>query len=280
LAGELEELADTIATGAALQAQLASSTDAAERELARLRGRARRLTEELREEIAGAELRLLRLEHHETGDMLGHAQHEVDALQHRVNELRERLTVADADREQLIAQARAAAERGEAQSRQASAAREQVTRAQAEAAQLRDQLDVIDGNDPARRFLRELHYAWSRLYSSDDDRRRYAFSEPVIGPAFLDSVERIEGVSHDRVLDACAHVVSGRAAEISGLELHQLRTSTGGDTPALLREDGASAWRISLQANTPAARRLHYWQRRDGRIELSKVGVHDDFTII
>jgi hypothetical protein len=37
---------------------------------------------------------------------------------------------------------------------------------------------------------------------------------------------------------------------------------------------------VSLQVKTPSARRLHYWQMRDGRIELSKIGVHDDLTIV
>jgi hypothetical protein len=46
-----------------------------------------------------------------------------------------------------------------------------------------------------------------------------------------------------------------------------------------VREDGARAWRVSLQSNTPAARRLHYWVLPDGSIELAKVGVHDDMSI-
>jgi hypothetical protein len=31
--------------------------------------------------------------------------------------------------------------------------------------------------------------------------------------------------------------------------------------------------------NTPSARRRHFWRLPDGTFELSKVGVHDDFTI-
>ena len=277
---ELSLLAETVAAGAALESRLASCVETTERELARLRGQGRRLTSELRDEIAAAELRVLRLERVETRELLGDAQHEVQALRGTVADLRERLAAAERDREQLITQVRAAGERGEVQSRRAATAHAEAARAQAEAGTLRDQLDVIDGGGVARRFLRELHYTWTRIYPSEDDQRRYPFSEPVIGPAFLDSMQRTAGVSRERVLEVCAHVVSGRAAEINSLELHQLRNSEGGDAPQLVREDGATAWRVSLQIRTPSARRLHYWQRRDGRIELSKVGVHDDLAIV
>jgi hypothetical protein len=34
---------------------------------------------------------------------------------------------------------------------------------------------------------------------------------------------------------------------------------------------------VALQRNTPQARRLHFWRGRGGEIELSRVGLHDDF---
>jgi hypothetical protein len=37
---------------------------------------------------------------------------------------------------------------------------------------------------------------------------------------------------------------------------------------------------VSLRVKRHSARRLHNWQHRDGRIELSKIGVHDDLSII
>jgi hypothetical protein len=86
-------------------------------------------------------------------------------------------------------------------------------------------------------------------------------------------------VSRERVIDTCAHVASGRAADIPGLELHALRSSDGGGTPQRVRADGARAWRCSLQANTAAARRLHFWRMPDGGIELAKIVYHDDFSI-
>jgi hypothetical protein len=46
-----------------------------------------------------------------------------------------------------------------------------------------------------------------------------------------------------------------------------------------VRNDGAIAWRASLQVNTPSARRIHYWVLPSGQIELARVAAHDDFDI-
>ncbi|WP_211876908.1 hypothetical protein [Pseudarthrobacter albicanus] len=34
-------------------------------------------------------------------------------------------------------------------------------------------------------------------------------------------------------------------------------------------------WRLSIEQNVAAARRLHYWRCADGVVELSRVTVHD-----
>ena len=69
------------------------------------------------------------------------------------------------------------------------------------------------------------------------------------------------------------------ALEIPGLELHMLRESETVGAAQQVRGDGARAWRCNLQTRTAAARRLHYWQLPDGRIELAKIVYHDDFSI-
>jgi hypothetical protein len=78
------------------------------------------------------------------------------------------------------------------------------------------------------------------------------------------------------VIDVVVEVVTGLAVELHGRELHQLRQSEAGDSPTVVREDGATCWRAAIQSKSPAARRLHYWQLRDGGTELSRVVVHDD----
>ncbi len=56
-------------------------------------------------------------------------------------------------------------------------------------------------------------------------------------------------------------------------------SEAGGTEQRVRADDGAKAWRVSLQINTPSARRLHFWRLPDGGVELSRVGVHDDLTI-
>ena len=95
-----------------------------------------------------------------------------------------------------------------------------------------------------------------------------------MGADFLDSLRELQGVSLHRVLDACVHVATGRAAEIPGLELHPLRAGAGG-TEQRQRADGARAWRCALQVHSPSARRLHFWRLEGDGVELDRVGTHD-----
>ena len=98
-----------------------------------------------------------------------------------------------------------------------------------------------------------------------------------LGPTFLDSLGRLEGIKVEKVADVVVEIVTGRASQLSSRELHRLRTGMGGDDPVRTRPDGATAWRASLQVNTPSARRLHYWTLPTGEIELARVTTHDDF---
>ncbi|MBX3195982.1 MAG: hypothetical protein KF727_12895 [Microbacteriaceae bacterium] len=71
-------------------------------------------------------------------------------------------------------------------------------------------------------------------------------------------------------------VLTDRAKDLPGRELHRLRTGeSGGDAPRVRPEDGAAAWRAAIELHTPSARRLHYWQVGN-RIELARVALHDD----
>ena len=100
-----------------------------------------------------------------------------------------------------------------------------------------------------------------------------------IGPAFLGSLEAIEGVKTERSMTSIVEVLTGLARTLPSRELHRLRTSEAGNSRTEVRHDGAVAWRASLQVGSPSARRLHYWHLPDGTIELAKVCLHDDFTM-
>src|SRR5699024_10441184 len=102
--------------------------------------------------------------------------------------------------------------------------------------------------------------------------------EYEIGPRFLPSLAALEGISPRKVADVVFEVLTGLARQNPSRELHRLRCGPGGEDPVRVRdEDGAQAWRASLQVKTPAARRLHYWVLPSGRIELARVTTHDDF---
>lgn len=131
--------------------------------------------------------------------------------------------------------------------------------------------------DPEQQLRHEVQVAWQRY--QPDDRRQWPLRGFLLGPEFLVTVASLHGIERSKIVDVCTDVVTGRAAQMASREVHPLRTAEGGDAPQRVRADGAMAWRASLQHNTPSARRLHYWQLRDGRVELARVGVHDDMTI-
>jgi hypothetical protein len=101
----------------------------------------------------------------------------------------------------------------------------------------------------------------------------------LIGPEFLASLDAIDGVTEEKVADVVFEVVTHRAEQLAGRDMHRLRAGSGGDDPVRTREeDGAVCWRVALQRNTASARRLHFWRLPDGRVELSRVVLHDDMT--
>ena len=99
-----------------------------------------------------------------------------------------------------------------------------------------------------------------------------------LGPQFLSSLARLEGIKEEKVADVVFEILTGVAASNPSRELHRLRTGPGGDDPPRTRGDGAVAWRASLQVRTPSARRIHYWVLPAGLIELARVTTHDDFS--
>ena len=187
---------------------------------------------------------------------------EVDRLLSRVGELTERL------------------ERSERRAEQQATA---LRKARQEAARLRRRLGDAGVEEPEERYfvddeeqLRfEVLAEWARAIPAAEKSGR-PLAEYTLGPRFLDSLTGVEGVSRDRVVWTLVMVLTGLAPEMNGLQVHRLRTGSGGDDPIRQRDDGAACWRVSLQVNTPSARRLHYWKLPGGTYELSRVVVHDD----
>lgn len=98
-----------------------------------------------------------------------------------------------------------------------------------------------------------------------------------IGDDFVRSVETLEGVSRERVLNVVLRVLTGRSVP----DDHPLRESRAGGSPAVTRVRDGVEWvcrRAPLQQSSPSARRLSYWRSPVGEVELSRVTVHDDLT--
>ena len=147
-------------------------------------------------------------------------------------------------------------------------------------AHLEAQLRGTGRFDDAEQQLRhEVLLAWESACTGNDRDRWPLPQDYRVGGFFLSSLAALEGIGRAKIVEVCAEVLCGRAATQVGREVHPLRSGDGGDAPQRIREDGAKAFRASLQVSTPSARRLHYWRLPDGRLELSKVGVHDDLTI-
>ncbi|GGU09477.1 hypothetical protein [Nocardioides albus] len=129
--------------------------------------------------------------------------------------------------------------------------------------------------DRERGFRHLVEAAWARRIPVGEQPTR-PLPGFAIGEKFLDSVDALEGIATDKIADVVMEVLTGLAEQSTGRELHQLRTSVGGNSAPQSRPDGAVCYRVSMQIHTPSARRLHFWKCPDGTIELSRVVVHDD----
>ncbi|NYE38627.1 hypothetical protein F4692_003777 [Nocardioides cavernae] len=132
--------------------------------------------------------------------------------------------------------------------------------------------------DPEQEFRYLVLTQWATRTLPSEQRNR-PLADFIIGPRFLESLERLQGIKPEKVADVAFEIVTGLAPQLPSREVHHLRAGPGGDDPVRVRDDGAIAWRASLQVNTPSARRIHYWVLPTGQIELARVATHDDFEI-
>lgn len=131
--------------------------------------------------------------------------------------------------------------------------------------------------DAQEQFRFDVEVAWAARIPAADKAER-PLREYLLGPDFLDTLESLEGVSRAKVIAVVVDVLTGLVHTLDSRKLHQLRSALSGGAPPVVREDGATCWRAAIQRETPSARRLHYWERVDGRVEFSRVVKHDDYT--
>ena len=186
-------------------------------------------------------------------------QAELAAAQHRIERL-------EAERVRLRTQAREAGNLAQARHHEL-----QTLRAQLGAS-------ANDGSlftDPVEQLRFDVHLAWARR-TTPGEKADLPLRHYVVGEHFLQSWAEVDGIDRQKVIDVVVDVVTGRVHDLHGRGTHQLRESDGPTARPVVREDGSTCWRVALQQHTPQARRLHYWQRPDGSVELSSIRKHDD----
>lgn len=218
---------------------------------------------------AGEKARLVRL-----GNELAAERATRKALAGELAVLRARAAELEAE----LARATRAIEQLQTRYRGADLARQRLAK-QLKAAQSRaDQPAPVAGPlflDPEEQFRFEVTCEWAQRIPAAEKAAK-PLAPYVLAPGFLDSVDQLEGVSRAKVVAVVVEVLTGQVQHIAGRDLHQLRTG-GPGSPYLRRaSDGATCWRVALQRESAAARRLHYWRTPDG-YEFSRVVVHDDY---
>ena len=275
--GEAEQLEETITKAYLVRRELEALVGQTQRRLAELRGEASQMRRELERDLVDLRARILETARGDADELIGSTEGALSAARDEIARLQEELTALELDRSELL-------ERLERERGRALGAEEAKDRLRREARAHNRAIETLErqlaglGASDEDRFVAEVRAAWERM-TTPADRERFPWTTPAVGPDLLESLRTVQGISRGKIVDACAHVASGRAAEIPGLELHPLRESEAGGAPQRTRDDGAKAWRCSLQAGSPAARRLHYWQLPDGRVELANVVYHEDFSI-
>ncbi|WP_434740392.1 hypothetical protein [Micromonospora sp. SH-82] len=210
---------------------------------------------------------------------LGQVRKELDAERSTRRALGDDLTglrTRAAELEEEMASARVTIESLQTRYRKADQARQKLTK-ELKSLQSRTEQASADGPlflDPQEQFRHEVLVEWAqRIPAADKAARPLAPYE--VGSRFLDSIEKVGGVSRAKVVAVVVEVLTGQAQNLDGRDLHRLRTGSAG-SPYVRRDDDAICWRVALQRESAAARRLHYWQIGD-RYELSRVVLHDDY---
>lgn len=201
-----------------------------------------------------------------TAGLLSAYQQERDGLLAQLEDKENRIGRVERMRDRLRTRLREATNRG--------------TRLERQLAEAAQQLAAVehDGElfaDREQQFRFDVYLSWARRIPAPE-KGVLPLGDFEVGPNFFATWDDVAGIDRSKVVDYAMDILTGRAAQLAGRELHALRTGPGaGDQPVV--RDRATCWRVNLQTKTPQARRLHYWQRSDGTVELSSVRLHDDF---
>lgn len=127
-------------------------------------------------------------------------------------------------------------------------------------------------------FDEELRRAWIGRYKPADREEKYPLNFERFGYAdsFFTSINP-ENVSEEEIkktVRVMLDIATGRNAAERMHTVHEKFIKLGGSQES--RSDGAMLWRVHLEKKVPAAKRLHYWLRKDGFIDFGWIANHDD----
>lgn len=182
-----------------------------------------------------------------------------------------------AELEAELARATGVIEQLQTRYRGAELARQRLVKQLKSAQGRADQSPTVEGTlflDPEEQFRYEVTCEWAQRVPAGEKAAK-PLATYVLAPGFLDSLEQLEGISRAKIVAVVVEVLTGQVQHIAGRDLHQIRTGRAG-SPYVRRADGATCWRVALQRESAAARRLHYWRTQAG-YELSRVVLHDDY---
>lgn len=202
----------------------------------------------------------------ELASQLAAMRQERDGYLHELGVARTRVERLEGERARLRAQAREARNLADRRGRDADGLAAQLA------------VSANDGHlfaDPVDQLEFEVRLAWARR-TTPDEKSSLPLADYELRDGFIASLDEVDGISRQKVVDVVVDVLTGRVHELGSRDSHQLRESDGPNAAYVKRADGSTCWRVALQRNTPQARRLHYWQRPDGSVELSAVRKHDD----
>ncbi|NKX52852.1 hypothetical protein HER39_20200 [Arthrobacter deserti] len=124
-------------------------------------------------------------------------------------------------------------------------------------------------------FRHELFPAWVDRVDPHD-KPRYRLGRFAIGPKFLPSFRSHPEDQRAKALKALVDLLTGRKELMDKRNPHVLRQGRGAEGPPQARaRDGAAYWRMSVERNTAAARRVHYLKLPDGGLELHELVPHE-----
>lgn len=96
---------------------------------------------------------------------------------------------------------------------------------------------------------------------------------------FMEDIEQQSShLSRAQIVSAIVDVVSSRMNDVNSRRPRPLRDGGGeaGRLTIARSTDGAVAWRANISHGTPAARRIMWWRRTSGLVELARLATHDD----